>query len=29
MMVLGYCHYTGGPILKIAEVIPLSATNDR
>jgi hypothetical protein len=22
MMVLGYCHYTGGPILKVAEVIP-------
>lgn len=22
MMVLGYCHYTGGPILKVAEVFP-------
>jgi hypothetical protein len=22
MMVLGYCHYTGGPILQVAEVIP-------
>lgn len=22
MMVLGYCHYTGGPILKVSEVVP-------
>lgn len=29
MMVFGYCHYTGGPILKIAEVVPLSAANGR
>ncbi|KQM21395.1 hypothetical protein ASE49_15070 [Novosphingobium sp. Leaf2] len=27
MMVLGYCHYPGGPILKIAEVIASSAAN--
>jgi hypothetical protein len=27
MMVLGYCHFTGGPILKIAEVVPLSTAN--
>jgi len=27
MMVLGYCHYTGGPILKVAEAVPSHATN--
>ena len=27
MMVLGYCHYTGGPILKVAEAMPLRTAN--
>lgn len=27
MMVLGYCHYTGGPILKVAEAMPLQKAN--
>lgn len=27
MMVLGYCHYTGGPILKVSEVVALPLAN--
>jgi hypothetical protein len=27
MMVLGYCHYTGGPILKVAEAMPLQTAS--
>ena len=29
VMVLGYCHYSGGPILKVAEAVPFLATNGR
>lgn len=29
MMVMGYCHYTGGPILKVAEAVPFRTVNAR
>lgn len=29
MMVMGYCHYTGGPILKIAETVPVRNVSAR
>ena len=29
MMVMGYCHYTGGPILKIAETSPVRTISAR
>ncbi|MBB3695880.1 hypothetical protein [Sphingomonas sp. BK580] len=29
MMVLGYCHYTSGPILKVSQVVPQKASSVR